>query len=252
MPNLPNLSDDPCRKTNASITAANTVLKNPTVQSQMDAVLKGKRTLTNEWSTALGIKSDGSYDVTPAIEQQQNSGSSPDDLLSNPASFFADGHTHSGDPGKPSAGDLYGMLTEIFYNANFKYRYVYGDSDLGTPEVYALVLNDRAAAIQFRDTYLESANYDPIKHGFLKDSDLWNAAEKVRVIYNKTSTINTSGEDYHPKAVAMAYILENLNAGISLAKVDNNGNLKKINVILEEITNPDGTKGLRAKVSKCP
>lgn len=252
LPNLPNLGDNPCRKTNASISAANTVLKNPTVQSQMDAVLKGKRTLENEWATALGIKSDGSYDITPAIEQQQNSGNSPDDLLSNPASFFADGHTHSGDPAKPSAGDLYGMLNEVFYNANFKYRYVYGDSDIGTPEVYAMVLNDRAAAIQFRGTYLESKNYDIDKQGFLKGSTLWKEFEKIKALYDKISTVNTSGEDYHPKAVAMAYLLENLNAGISVAKVDNNGNLKKINVILEEITNPDGTKGQRVKVSKCP
>ncbi len=249
---VPNPADDPCVKTSRSISAANTVLKNPTVQSQMDAVLKGKRTLENEWATALGIKSDGSYDITPAIEQQQNSGNSPDDLLSNPASFFADGHTHSGDPAKPSAGDLYGMLNEVFYNANFKYRYVYGDSDIGTPEVYAMVLNDRAAAIQFRGTYLESKNYDIDKQGFLKGSTLWKEFEKIKALYDKISTVNTSGEDYHPKAVAMAYLLENLNAGISVAKVDNNGNLKKINVILEEITNPDGTKGQRVKVSKCP
>ena len=251
-PYLPNPADNPCRKTNASITAANTVLKNPTVQSQMDAVLKGKRTLENEWSTALGIKSDGSYDITPAIEQQQNSGNSPDDLLSNPSSFFADGHTHSGDPAKPSAGDLYGMLNEVFYNANFKYRYVYGDSDMGTPEVYVMVLNDRAAAIEFRGTYLESENYDIDKHGFKEGSDLWKVAKAIKNIYSKISTINTSGEDYDAKAVAMAYLLENLNAGISVAKVDNNGNLKKINVILKEITNSDGTKGQRVKVSKCP
>lgn len=251
-PTLPLLSADPCRKTKASITAANNVLKNPDVQSQMDAVLKGKRNLENEWGTAIGLKNDGSYDITPAVEQQQSTGNSPDDLLSNPNTFFADGHTHSGDPGKPSAGDLYGMLDEIFFNANFKYRYVYGDSDLGTPEVYALVLNDRNAAIQFRAAYPESENYDIEKHGFLKDSKLGRDFENIKSVYNKLSTVNTSGEDHHPKAVAMAYILEALDAGISLAKVDNNGELKKINVALEEITNPDGTKTQRAKVSKCP
>lgn len=63
LPNLPNLGDNPCRKTNASISSANTVLKNPTVQSQMDAVLRGKATQPIEYAVAIGTN-NGTYDVT--------------------------------------------------------------------------------------------------------------------------------------------------------------------------------------------
>jgi len=132
-------------------------------------------------------------------------------------------------------------------NPNYSYSFVYGVTG-STKEVYALVVNDRAVAHDFLINYPRAKNYDPDTHGFLYGSDLWKEIDKMKMIYNNPNTsINTSGETYDARAIGLAYMLEKLNSGMSIAKVDANGNLKKINASTEKIGNDE-----RAKVSKCP
>jgi len=250
-PNVPNLGDNPCRKTNASISAANTVLKNPTVQTYMDAVLKGKTPNIHEFALKIGDSGNSNYTFSNLVEGNESTTDMDLAILPPGSKYIGDGHSHAKGRGKPSAGDFYGMLNESLINDNFKYRYVYGDSDVGTDEIYALVIHDRALALQFLNAFPESENYDSTTHDFIRDSEIGEEFFKMRTLYMRSSVINTSNEDYHPKAVAMAYILDKFNVGISIAKADTNGNLKKINTSLEEITD-SGIKSQRAKVSKCP
>ena len=81
-----NPTDNPCRKTNASISAANTVLKNPTVQSQMDAVLRGKATQPIEYAVAIGTN-NGTYDVTAPNPGTASQSVTPVWNLANSSSF---------------------------------------------------------------------------------------------------------------------------------------------------------------------
>ncbi|WP_332452440.1 hypothetical protein, partial [Chryseobacterium aquaticum] len=243
---VPNPADDPCVKTSRSISAANTVLKNPTVQSQMDAVLRGKATQPIEYAVAIGTN-NGTYDVTAPNPGTASQSVTPVWNLANSSSFLANGHSHAGTPGNPSAGDLYSFLERMETNPNYSYSFVYGVTG-STKEVYALVVNDRAVAHNFLINYPRAKNYDPDTHGFLDDSKLGKEIYKMKVIYKNTSTaINTSGESYDARAVGLAYMLEKLNAGMSIAKVDANGNLKKINASTEKVGNDE-----RAKISKCP
>ena len=67
----------------------------------------------------------------------------------------------------------------------------------------------------------QAKNYDPDTHGLLENSILANEIDKMKAIYNNKSTaIDTSGENYDARAVGLAYMLEKLNAGMSIAKVD--------------------------------
>ncbi|MCY0969536.1 hypothetical protein [Chryseobacterium wangxinyae] len=254
LPNLPNLGENPCRKTNVSINAANTVLKNPTVQSQMDAVLKGKTQATNEWGVAIGQASNG-YEVTNAVEgiPGQNQVSSPVSQLTTP--FIGDGHSHKGARGNPSGGDLYEMIKATLDHPGLTYRFVYGHSG-GVPEVYALVINDKALAQYFLTQYPENENCNNTNndHSIKKGSKLGDEFYKAVNHYSEGRFENTSGENYEERTVGMAYILEKFNVGISIAKVDANGNLKKINASVEQITisNSGGAVKEGIKVSKCP
>lgn len=241
--------NDPCVVAQPAINAANGILHS-TAGQNMDTTLKGKANAPNEWAMAIGQLPSTSYEVTPAVEGSQHSSTAPTGLLSS--TYVADGHAHSGDPAVPSAGDLYGML-EILANSsntlNFTVSFVYGMSG-GTTESYALVVSDPFAANTFLTQYPRSQNYDPVTHGFLKDSDLWNEIEKMKIIFNNKSTaIDTSGENYEPRAVGLAYMMQKLGAGIIIAKADANGNLKKMNATTEKIPNVNDE---RAKVSKCP
>ena len=243
--------NDPCVVAQPAINAANGILHS-TAGQNMDTTLKGKANALNEWTMAIGQLPSTSYEVTPAVEGSQHSGNIPTGLLSANSTYVGDGHTHSGDPAVPSAGDFYGMLEILANNTNtlnFTVRFVYGTSE-GATESYALVVSDPFAASAFLAQYPRSQNYDPVTHGFLKDSDLWNEIEKMKIIFNNKSTaIDTSGENYEPRAVGLAYMMQKLGAGIIIAKADANGNLKKMNATTEKIPNVNDE---RAKVSKCP
>ena len=247
-PNLPDLGDDPCRKTKASITSADNLLQNPTVQTQMDGVLKGKVTATKEWSVAIGQVSNG-YEVTPAVEQNATNGTVPASQLVNP--YIADGHSHAGGFGDPSGGDLYGFLENILTNPGLKYRYVYGNN-FGVTETYALVLNDKTLISNFLAQFPRSENYDPDIQTIKEDSPLGIEFYRAHNHSSEGRNENNTGEMYRPAAVAMAYIFEKYNVGVSIAKADTNGNLKKINASVEQIAVPHSSVKEGVKISKCP
>ncbi|UOU98861.1 hypothetical protein MUU74_02665 [Chryseobacterium daecheongense] len=245
LPNLGSLDNDPCFKTKTAITKANEVFHSSNVQQNMDGVLKGKLGASNEWTVALGQNPDGTYDATSAVEGTIDQSTTPSSQL--PSVFIGDGHTHKG-AGVPSGGDLYHMLNGMSTYVNFKYRFVYGRYN-GTPEVYALIIHDMNLASAFLQQFPFNENYDPNTHGIKEGSELYYEIYKMKTIYNADTSVNTTGEYYDARAVGMAYILDKFNSGISIAKVDANGNLKKINASLEKI---NGTNDEKATISKCP
>lgn len=242
---------DPCKKAKASVTAANNVLKNPDVQTKMDAVLRGKTQAPNEWGVAIGQKSNG-YEVTNAVEGIPGEGevSIPVSQLTTP--LIGDGHSHAGAAGRPSGGDLYEMLKALLTHTDFKYRYVYGDY-FGVPENYALIINDRNAALTFLGQFPRSENYDESTHMIKEGSPLGLEYYKAFYHADEGRSDNSSGEVYDSGAIAMAYILEKYNSGISISKADANSTLKKLIATVQQITVPgNGTVKEGVKVSKCP
>lgn len=247
-----NTTQDPCKKAESSMTSANTILKNSEVKQKMDVALKGKVQASNEWSVAIGQKPNGQYEVTPPVEQSASNGTIPTSQLTSP--YIGDGHSHAGNRGNPSGGDLYHMITSLADNPALKYRFVYGNSDEGTAETYALVINNASLAQQFLSQYPKDENYDPENHSIKVKSRLGVEFYKANIYYQSGAADNISGENYDSRAVAMAYILDKFSAGISVAKADANGNLKKINADVAQITIPysGGKVKEGIKVSKCP
>lgn len=243
---------NPCKEAESSITDANTILKNGEVQQKMDIALKGKIQASNEWTVAIGEKPNGDFEVTEAVEQSADKGTIPSSQLKN--TYIGDGHSHSGSRGNPSGGDLYSMITSLNDSPNLKYRFVYGNSDEGTAEVYALVISDASLAKEFLKQFSKDQNYDTQNRSFKDETTLGVAFNKANDYYLAGTSDNSSGENYDSRAVAMAYILDKFHAGISVAKADANGNLKKINTEISEITIPysGGKVKEGVKVSKCP
>lgn len=243
---------NPCKEAESSMNDANTILKNSDVKQKMDIALKGKIQASNEWAIAIGEKPNGDFEVTEAVEQSADKGTIPSSQLKN--TYIGDGHSHSGSRGNPSGGDLYSMITSLNDSPNLKYRFVYGNSDEGTAEVYALVISDASLAKEFLKQFSKDQNYDAQNHSFKEESLLGTEFYKAKKYYSSGTFTDTSDEDYDSKAVAMAYILDKYNAGISIAKADANGNLKRINAEISEITIPysGGKVKEGVKISKCP
>lgn len=256
LPNLgigsPHAAPTPCDKTNSSINKANNLLKNPQVQTNVDAVLKAKTQSSLEYAKKIGKNSDGTYSFSQLVEGTKDMTTLTNVSLPS-GDYVGDGHSHAGGNGDPSAGDFYGMLEQLVNNSYFETRFVYGDY-FGTPEVYALVLNDRKQALDFLTNYPRASNYDTSSRSFLRNSivgdDFWEAND----LHHSGTALDSSGENYVSPAIGMAYILEKYNVGISLAKADANGNLKKINASLEEIEVPfsGGARKKGVKITKCP
>lgn len=243
---------NPCKEAESSMSDANTILKSGEVQKKMDLALKGKIQASNEWTVAIGEKPNGDFEVTEAVEQNADKGTIPSSQLKN--TYIGDGHSHSGSRGNPSGGDLYSMITSLNDSPNLKYRFVYGNSDEGTAEVYALVISDASLAKEFLKQFSKDQNYDTQNRSFKDETTLGVEFNKANDYYLAGTSDNTSGENYDSRAVAMAYILDRFHAGISVAKADANGNLKKINTEISEITIPysGGKVKEGIKVSKCP
>ncbi|MDH6252197.1 hypothetical protein M2347_001924 [Chryseobacterium sp. H1D6B] len=170
-PETPETPENPCEKAQPSMADANAAFKNTNVKTRMDAVLKGKISAQNEWAVAIGQKpNNAGFEITAPVEQNSTSGTIPSSQLTNP--YVGDGHSHAGNRGNPSGGDLYFMIKSLTGSPSLKYRFVYGNSDAGTPEVYALVVNDAALAQQFLSQYPESENYDSQNHSIKRISSL--------------------------------------------------------------------------------
>lgn len=244
---------DPCEKAKSSISKANTMLNHSQVHSNVDVVLKGKTQSPLEYAKKIGKNTDGTYSFSQLIEGEKNKTDITNVALPSGSNYVADGHSHAGGNGDPSAGDFYGMLEQLVNNSYFETRFVYGDY-FGTPEVYALVLNDRAQALEFLANYPKANNYDTRSHSFLRNSILGDAFWEANELHGAGTSVNSSGENYVSPAIGMAYILEKYNVGISLAKADANGNLKKINASIEEIEVPHsgGARKRGVKITKCP
>ncbi|MCS3530764.1 hypothetical protein [Chryseobacterium sp. JUb7] len=241
---------DPCTNTKTSINNANIVLKNNVIKQKMDAVLKGKTLAPNEWAVAIGQNTNGIYEVTNPREGDSHSVVVPNEQVLG--TYIGDGHSHAGGFGTPSAGDLYSLLTSMVTYTNVKYKYVYGDY-FGTPEIYVLIANDRDLALTFLGEYPKHENYNPSTHSFLDNSAVGNAFISVSDLYGQ-GTYTSSMGDIRGSTAGLAYILDNFNTGISLAKVDNNGNLQRVNANIEDIIVPGGNGMPKSgiKISNCP
>lgn len=248
-PTKPEQPKDPCEKNNQSKNTANNIFQNNEVKQKMDNVLRNKIGAENEWAIAIGQNPDGSYSVSSPLEGGRSSGYIPDVPSGQ---YIADGHTHR-NTGTPSGGDFYGMLHIMAENPHYTTRFVYGEH-FDKKEVYALVVVDRDLAKKFLEQYPRDRNYDEDKHDFSTNTNLGEDYHRIKLIgyrgyynYNEVSKNN-----YSDRAIAMAYILEKYNTGLSLLKADKKGNFQAFRVSDADHNSFGGSKKAGAKVSNCP
>lgn len=247
--------DDPCIKASASVVASTSMLKNNQVQNNVDAVLKTKIQAPNEFGLKIGkytYQSTVGYSFSSLKEGTPTNADLTNLTISNGV-YVADAHSHAGGRGHPSAGDLYDMLAKLTTATQYTTKFIYGN-DAGTPEVYALTFTDKNLASAFLSQYPRNQNYNEQSHSFNLNTTLGAEYNDALTFANQGTFENTNneGEHYSSGALALTYILDKFNSGISLSKADENGNLKKIIVTMETITPVASTPRMGLKVGKCP
>ncbi|MEO6681719.1 MAG: hypothetical protein ABIN48_02750, partial [Ginsengibacter sp.] len=173
-----------------------------------------------EHDISFGKDNNGNIIKSTMSTGDENSGTAPS--ISNK---FADIHNHR-DNNPPSPGDIYSFIDGIINQPNFTIRYVIARGG----DVYALVLTDRQAAINFNNnnprvilTYLDSEGKER-KYPPSFPDDIFDKIGEVQDYLFK----NGVHSDLLRDESSFSYILQQYNVGLSLLKMNTSGEFKKI------------------------
>ena len=165
-----------------------------------------------EFSIAFGEDTMGNVTSSAINAGGRSSGNIP--AMPNP---FGDLHNHPNNT-PPSSGDLYGLIRRNSKNKNYDTRFVITQDG----RIYAMVINDTAAASAFLSKYppQQEAGYSP-----LFPDALFDEYRKIQYGYGVSEEI------------AMAYVLEKYEAGVSLLKRYAEGDFKKLRTVTSGAAN---------------
>jgi hypothetical protein len=196
---------DPCEEAKAGIDAANALSKTIKFDSALHSIQKAFSADEKEHVVAFGRDNDNNIITSPLKEGKQNTG-----IVPKVPNAFADLHNHPGNH-PPDAGDLYGLLDINKKQSNYDMRFIITQNKT----LYALVVTNPAAAdsfnVKFPRDLTGCENCSPKFPESIVDE-----FREMKYGYGCTDEM------------ALAFILEKYNAGISLLKRDSHGNFNKL------------------------
>ncbi|MBG6061036.1 hypothetical protein IWX83_000810 [Flavobacterium sp. CG_9.1] len=176
-----------------------------------------------EHSITLGRDASGNITQSPIRTGGQNAVA----VNTSWTGAFASIHNHPNNT-QLSAGDIYSSIKLNTMNSDFTTSYI-----MTNGQVYAIVISDLALAQAFEATY--PADQLP---GF--------NPEFPDILFNQLQALVTSmGSSIDGRTEAIAFLLNQYNAGITLLKQNSIGEFDPIKP--EETTNYDGTKSYATK-----
>ncbi|UTX46976.1 hypothetical protein [Chryseobacterium sp. MA9] len=252
IPNLPLDSKDPCKKAKIPTNNVNTILHTSTISSELNALKQYAANDHYEYGTA--IISTG----TTIIAQDPYSNNDPNDpghvTINIPSigDYLASAHSHPshGAP-PPSVRDLYNTLQSSQQYLTYQSSFVFSSN--GT--IYAFVITDRDKVTEFLAAYPFSSNTTNEGRIFNDKSEVGKDFLEILENYMTGRLPAYSGNSQNDGLESgYAYILEKYNSGISLAKTDENGNLKALSSTPFEYIIPasGGKKITGYKAQPCP
>ena len=205
------------------------VAKNVSVDAKSSTFSSAKTSIETasldglEHSITLGRDGTGNITQAPIRTGGQNAVA----VNTTWSGAFASLHNHPNNT-QLSAGDIYASISLNINNSNFTTSYI-----LTNGQLYSIVVTDLAAAQAFAKTYPadELQGYSP---------------EFPDLLFNQLQAlVTTMGSSIDGKTEAIAYVLNQYNAGVTLLKQNNAGEFEPIKP--EENTNYDGTKSYTTK-----
>lgn len=241
-----------CERAEEPVNNVNNVIHASTIASEVKALESHAKNSFTEYGMAI-VNAGSSI-----IAQDPYSNNDP----SNPGSVnivyptigdpLVDAHSHpSHGAAPPSVKDLYSMINTAQTFPTYLGTFIFSFN--GTK--YAFVITDRNKALAFLATHpfaTNTANEGRIFNDtFEIGKDFLNIYESYR---SGTFPSNTGNEQNDGLEAAFSYILNKYNAGISIAKTDNAGNLKTLKSTSFKHTVPysGGKKVTAYKAEPCP
>jgi|GEM_PF-818476 len=251
--NLPDRTT-PCKKTKASVTAADNLLKEQSISTEIQSLENHAANSFTEYGMAIINTGTTTIAQDPYSNNDPNNPGSVSITIPSVGDYIASAHTHP-DHGAapPSVKDFYIAFQNAKNYSTFQANYVFAHN--GTK--YAFVVNDRAKAEAFLAAYPFETNTIKMngETKFNKSSVVGKDFNEIYESYKRGTFPNYSGDDQNDGLEsAFAYILEKYDMGISLAKSDSNGNLNSLRSVSFEhtISSSGGKKVTAYKAQPCP
>lgn len=238
----------PCEKAKEPAKMATLISQATTVKPNLDLLKSHAATKNVEYGVTISTQNNNLTSTPPYTTGQATSVTI---VPPSTGDYIANAHSHptNGAP-PPSPPDIYAMLETIAAYNTFQMSFVFAYNGA----TYAFVINNRAQALQFLAKYPPSTNlngkfFTKISDIGIKFNDIYDGFTKGTFpLYSGTTAQNDGLE------TAMAYILSEYNSGISLTKMDANGNLKglKTSTFDYEIPYSGGKHVTAYRTDMCP
>jgi len=243
---------DPCKKTKASVTATDNLLKEQSISTEVQSLENHAANSFTEYGMAIINTGTTTIAQDPYTNNDPSNPGSVSITIPSVGDYIASAHTHP-DHGAapPSAKDFYQDLKDAKNHPTFQAGLVFANN--GTK--YAFVVNDRAKVEAFLAAYPFSNNTTPDGRMFNENSQVGRDFIEILKNYTEGRLPNYSGNDQNDGLEsAYAEILQRYDIGISIAKTDANGNLKSLRSVSFKHTIPasGGKKIIGYKAEECP
>lgn len=212
----PEEQKDPCTKAKDGATKATTTSKTSAFSTAKTNITD----MNNGKENGVVLGNVGGETKSTSVQTGGTSSGTLTHTFSDP---IADLHNHLGN-NPPSPGDFYVLINNQEQFTNYSTRYVMTLN--GT--TYALIVTDKNAMNIFIQNYPPTITSNPNGGNFV------NFPQPLFNEWDDISFYNNDNQE-----MALSVILDKYNSGISLTKMDKNGNFKKVNYTSN--TNSDGT-----------
>lgn len=244
--------DDQCERAEQPVSNANNILEASTIATEKKSLEDHAKNDFTEYGMA--IVSTG----TSIIAQDPYSNNNPQNpgtvtiIFPTIGDVLASAHTHpSHGAAPPSVKDLYSTINESNVFPTYQASFVFAHN--GTK--YAFVITDRVKALAFLAAHPFAENTTDGGAIFNEFSEIGIDFIRIYKDYGTGRLPSFSGNDQNDgMESAYAYILDKYDAGISIAKTDDAGNLKALKSVSFKHTIPasGGKKITGYKAVPCP
>ncbi len=215
---LPSLT--PCQKAIEGAKQASLILRQQLIQSHKVTMTTNIETATSEKMFLFGKvnSNDIAFTASPIITGPDNAGAVGIPPTWPGMTVFGGAHTHT--PigyNAPSAGDIYLFMQNNSINSEFNFLFTFSQNN-----------NNYVFTITKPSSFTLFAQNFPYNNYFDMEEGNWKNGTLLRESYEnvKTYFVDIGKSEDEAVELAMAYVMEKWDMGISIAKQDSNGDFK--------------------------
>ena len=248
---LPDITGNPdCDKATIPCVSANMLINQINIKPKLDSLANFAATKNIEYAVTVSKPIGETYPTATAPFTQNNPGQV---IITAPTNgdYIANAHSHpEGGSPPPSPADFYAAMGNAVNYTTFSTSFIYASDG----SVYAIMVNSRQNAQNFLANYPRSSNLSANGQEIIGTSAMAMKFNEIRKNYSSGLYPSYSGNSQKDGLeTALAWVLNKYNSGMSIAKMDENGNFKALTAKTFNHYDTAGQQNITAyKTETCP